>query len=136
MKLSAIEQKLENCKLALRLWNERVTPDQVVKELNEWTCETQACFGGWLATWPEFRDMGVFASYVGSPIMVAGSELLDPSLVSNRLFGDRNMFKVRGLGPAGGDEEKAPSAHAAVVLRLETQIDYLTRELEKENTHV
>jgi hypothetical protein len=60
---------LENSRLALRLWRERVKPDNVVGGLRRWLgeCGCHACFGGHLATWPEFQAMGVKRGPVGEP---------------------------------------------------------------------
>jgi len=53
------KRHLSNSQLALRLWQERVKPAEVIESLGAWHCGTQACFGGHLVTWPEFQAMGV-----------------------------------------------------------------------------
>lgn len=123
------QQQLENCKLALRLWKERVKPEQVTKGLNSWTCGTQACFGGWLATWPEFRALGIVPDGQGAPIATEYETTLASGSLSRILFGDRGMLFPCGLGPAGVAEENAASAYEAVVLRLEVRIAALERRI-------
>ena len=89
-RLSAAKQ-LENLDLAERLWRERVTPEQV--DLGHWACGTQACFGGHLATWPEFQAMGVG---VGGGVEnrypeIQAIEALGTK-VAEYLFGDESLF--------------------------------------------
>lgn len=114
------EQQLANCKLALDIWKTRVDPESVV--LHSWTCGSHACFGGHLATWPEFQAMGVKRSeYSGAP-RIDGVHFED-----DYLFGDNRMFDSRDR-----EEEKEQGIedlldYDMVIYRLERRI----RELSK-----
>ena len=112
-----MQQQLDNTELALRLWLERVTPEQV--NLERWTCGTQACFGGHLATWPEFQALGVRADCYGAPRL--GD--LQPLNVAQVLFGDCSLFCVQGFN------ETRLTDYEKVVRRLEVQAAYLRRML-------
>ena len=103
---------LHNTRLALALWKERVKPAQVVPDLRAWACGTQACFGGHLATWPEFRAMGVRADCYGAPVL-HGESL---SQVPWELFGNYGLFYSRE------DWEREGTDYEVVVKRLETHI--------------
>jgi len=112
-------QQLDNCKLALKLWLERVKPEQVVEGLRHYRCGTQACFGGHLATWPEFQVMGVAESEEGVPWLghrYRGQE------VAGVLFGTEGLFSTRGRDEKGTDYE-------VVAQRLKVQIYRLERAL-------
>ena len=100
----------ENCELALRLWKERVKPEQVVEGLRHYRCGTQACFGGHLATWPEFQAMGVTA-YDSVP----GYRGRMGFNVAYELFGVRHLFCFRDAYEEGTD-------HEVVVRRLERRL--------------
>lgn len=95
-----------NTELAWALWMVRVTPEQVVPELVSWVCGTQACFGGHLATWPEFQALGVLSPSEPFWKMMLVSE-------DTRLFGDARLFNARGA--EGG---RSVSDHEVVVNRL------------------
>ncbi len=105
-----------NLILAAWRWNE--TPaKKVVPGLRAWRCGTQACFGGHLATWPEFRAQGVHVvSFSHEPAI--GLQLSDE--VSEILFGAHTLFMPSGLL---GDER---NAWAAVRERLEDQFERVT----------
>lgn len=93
---------LANAELAHTLWLERVKPEQVIKSLAYYKCGTQACFGGHLATWPEFQEQGVRTMQVeenrydfgmpwidAHPLPICGHE------VGVELFGSERMFAAR-----------------------------------------
>lgn len=111
------DQQITNCILALCNWRD-VAPKTVFLEI--WVCGTFACFGGHLATWPEFKEMGVRAcSASGVP------EMSLPSLygmqVAGHLFGCQSLFSNRRSG-----ETSKGSAHKLIVRRLENQIAKLS----------
>ena len=122
---------LANTELALRLWRERITPEMVSVDLNSWgtPCGTTACFGGWLPTWPEFREMGVrrlgatdgylpyYYDYKTGKTRVSFE-------VAKLLFGDRHLFATRDHDAIGRriEEPKDLSDYALVVWRLERHI--------------
>ncbi|WCD44248.1 hypothetical protein Lumi_109 [Xylophilus phage Lumi] len=128
---------LSNCCLALKLWQERVKADQVFPNLRRWRCGTQACFGGWVATWPEFQALGVDtyetddpgSNRSGKPYMVDGSFFLTDYGLSQHLFGHRDMFcpsVEEDMDAMDPDlfEIKPVGMHDynVVLFRLETQI--------------
>ena len=130
---------LENCKLALQLWQERVTPEMV--NLDTWSsygrdCGTQACFGGWLATWPEFQAMGITqcpantdnGNYRGEPLWFA-KDLTFGIEVGKELFGT-SLFAGRVYICHDDDTAEDPelSDYELVVDRLEKQIALLEQE--------
>lgn len=122
------DEKVVNCLLALMRWDE-VPPRAVVPSLGMWTCGTQACFGGHLATWPEFWEMGVRPSKVD----FEGFGIGEPTAwglrchdVARRLFGSSDMFMAQGM--CDHDDGTGRTAHAVVVNRLESQIVELTGE--------
>ena len=118
--LSNNDRHIVNCLLALCNWHE-VHPRGVY--LESWRCGTQACFGGHLATWPEFMEMGVFAGMGASPTMQNLSNPhynSDALSVSMRLFGG-DLFPSRLK-----EEPRHMNAHRLIVRRLERQIVALT----------
>lgn len=111
------EQQLENIRLAARLWVDRVEPRDVVKGLDVWVCGTQACFGGHLAAWPEFRALGVLVGPYGRPTTVWN---LDAHETAWALFGDEDLFAEAGDHPADGEvEDFGYSDHELVLARLD-----------------
>ena len=109
---------LENTRLALRLWKERVKPDEVVPALGAWRCGTQACFGGHLATWPEFQAKGVRIKDNGSPEMDVAEAASDVSYI---LFGNYALFSIREAWvPTQGLKD-----YELVIARLEWNIETL-----------
>lgn len=112
-----MQQQLGNTELARKLWLERVKPEQV--KLDRWSCGTQACFGGHLATWPEFQAMGVRTDCYGAPRM--GD--LSPLDVAEALFGDLSLFGGQGFA------EMRLTHYETVVKRLEVQAANLRRKL-------
>jgi hypothetical protein len=124
------EQQLQNCLLATVLWD-TVTPRQVY--LDDWrrencgakSCGMKACFGGWLATWPEFRDQGVRAHRDGFPMLVDenGEETgINGFGVAQYLFGDANLFDGRNFGGRA-------SQHQQVRERLRRRIEELSEDV-------
>lgn len=123
-KLKALSknEQLENCLLALSLWSE-VKPRSV--SLDVWKCGTLACFGGHLATWPEFQAKGVFADSDHAPALTCRSYIMNWD-IAKHLFGNDEMFSARGFC---GDDLYCPdraSDHTIVVNRLQTQIARLS----------
>ena len=118
-----MQQQLDNCKLALKLWLERVKPEQVIKGLALYRCGTQACFGGHLATWPEFQAMGVAESEEeGAPELWLSPYCYRGQMVAGALFDTEGLFSTRGREEEGTDYE-------VVVQRLKVQIYRLERAL-------
>lgn len=114
------DEQVVNCLLALCKWS-KVPPRRVALEL--WTCGAKACFGGHLATWPEFNAMGVSAGSEGAPRMRSPynqTEFFYASRTSHRLFGD-DLFDAHHF-----QEARDLSDHALIVRRLENQIVALT----------
>lgn len=126
MKQLTKNQQIENCLLALSLWAE-VPPRKVVAGLSDWTCGTQACFGGHLATWPEFRAQGVCPTDGSPELRQPGSaEVIGYShAVSKYLFGSFDLFHSAGHAAADDQLPRNASAHRVVVNRLEHQIQRL-----------
>jgi hypothetical protein len=124
----SITKQIENCVLALHLWSE-VTPRRV--RLDTWHCGTHACFGGHLATWPEFRAQGVQRmNDDGEPIMhTKGGNTLWAGEVSQRLFGSDDLFCMANACRADFGMPVRTSDHKLVVNRLEEQIERLTQRL-------
>lgn len=131
------EQQLANIDLAARLWGERVTPDKVVERLTVWAsphpnmCGTQACFGGHLATWPEFRAMGVRTRKEAGeedPVMRHGPDMDGvqwPYEVASVLFGDEQLFEPRGGHPAGPSYDNAPDSDDGSISDYELVVNRL-----------
>ena len=131
------KQHLTNCQLALRLW-EATPPESVAPGLRHYRCGTQACFGGHLATWPEFQAMGVSRRVEGSPAI---TDIGWSANVSAHLFGTPYLFVARQVDEEHGDytqyrypgaplDDPEASDHEVITLRLKAQI----RKLEKEQT--
>jgi hypothetical protein len=98
----SLDKWIANTELALRLWRERVKPEHVIEDLHWWRdykpgCGTQACFGGWLVTWPEFQAMGVREDRWGVP-SIGGRSPISGGELSFELFGTSSLFSVRGVG--------------------------------------
>jgi hypothetical protein len=114
------DERIVNILLAAWRWSE-VSPRSV--NLRTWGCGTHACFGGHLASWPEFQDKGVRVFDMnpdergrGEPVMQlcgVGHEpfgkQLGPREVAYELFGNSELFDLRGcyldyeLGVSGAD---------------------------------
>lgn len=97
----------------------------VVKRLGTWRegrtldaqtppdCGTVACFGGWCAWWPAYRNQGILADSVGAPVTKYGDWA---SAASWQLFGDPTLFSARGA--CHSDRDFKGSDHALVTNRL------------------
>jgi hypothetical protein len=132
------EQQLANLKLALRLWQERANPDNV--DLNDWchfdgpdgACGSTACFGGHLATWPEFQAMGVIPDPESGAPRFADDPESSSFTVSRVLFGNSSLFDPRHAF-ADGDDAWAQTSEGDLVytdydlvqLRLQRRISQL-----------
>lgn len=128
------EQQLANLNLAEHLWRSRVKPSDVVGGLRMWTCGTQACFGGHLATWPEFREMGVrlLGEAAENPMWCAAPAFDTETWgwsVGVILFGSHDIFDERGgsgLDCAADDEDLGDlDDHAMVLHRIARQRERL-----------
>jgi hypothetical protein len=124
------DQQMRNTLLALTNWHD-VKPASV--NLEHWRCGTHACFGGHLARWPEFKKLGVRRQGPsGAPYMRD-----DPNAnVANYLFGDRQLFYVRGSYGDDRDSFKRDadgnyeiSDYQLVVNRLERHAAKLWQEI-------
>lgn len=130
-----------NLQIALLRWSQ-VLPERVLPALEVWRCGTQACFGGHLATWPEFQAIGIQvdqrdgAPYysvkdvefleginkaLGGVHNAYGSQLTG-SRLSVLLFGYVGMFHPRLDGEEG-------DAHEIVRLRLEQRLNAVRLQL-------
>lgn len=117
------EQQLFNCLLARHLWVKRVKPDSVVRRLHSWKCGTQACFGGHLATWPEFQEiMGVSVSASGAPVLNDVPTAQEDRWLFGRPHNDVDLFDPRAFNEQGSDWE-------VVLNRLDTRIEELRKVL-------
>jgi hypothetical protein len=120
-----------------------IPPENVSYQLETWrldnnsgqpdvppTCNTIACFGGWCAWWPAFRQQGVKSFFDGSPSFRVDLDNYDmPYKVSQVLFGDRRLFNPRGL--FGNEKTKGLTDHEVVMKRLVA----LLKEAEKNSEH-
>lgn len=108
-----------NLLLARRLWVERVKPEDVVPYLSEWTCGTQACFGGHLASWPEFQAMGLAHPVRFRPSLsvrlTGGTSVLEgANIVPRYLFGENWVFY-----PREPEEDEGESDYQVVLNRID-----------------
>lgn len=138
--MNIIQKQIDNCILALKLWRERVKPEDVSPRLYQWKCGTQACFGGHLATWEEFKKLGVRSDSDGAPY-ISGYWMIPTDTVSGYLFGHPNMFKMVGHcdfdreGEMGivlsvwGEPIQKNLDYEVVIHRLERQIAFLKASL-------
>ena len=98
---------------------------------NEVDCGTVACFGGWCALYPKFREQGVAALLYGTPVLLIGGEVREgPHGVAEFLFGDASIFNMvpeLNLSKA--------ASHAVVKKRLQDLIagSKVSRNLERED---
>lgn len=146
MKPLSKDKKIENTILAAMLWHD-VSPQGVA--LDTWSCGTHACFGGYVASWPEFAAQGVrrfnysseschFDGKPGVPCIKGRSDVAAFEWnVAGHLFGDNDLFNSRQLHtPLNGDVDIYAlnargkykiSDHKLVAIRLENQFAELTR---------
>lgn len=108
-------QQRANALEALNVMWPSVPPQNVYPELLGWridpwkrstrpNCRTLACFGGWCAWWPAFREQGVRARPVGTPYLV-DDEFSSGADVSLQLFGVGDLFRSRTEGGGLSDHE-------------------------------
>lgn len=105
----------ENLHLARRLWLERVDPATVDLENWQSDCGTFACFGGHLATWPEFQLMGVYPNIYEAPAI--GYPATSGHGVALQLFGDADLFDQ--------DREYTKSHYEVILDRIDARLDFL-----------
>lgn len=125
------DEKIVNCLLALVRWS-KVSPAKVVPNLGKWHCGTQACFGGHLVTWEEFREMGVLrVKRSERQPVIPGLELaghryhFQSRAVGEHLFGHPDIFYSRDMTELDAGASGL-SDHALVAHRLERQIEELS----------
>jgi len=117
------EQQIKNLKDALVWW--QTVPERNV-DLATWrdestppyTCNTICCFGGWCAVQPLLVAQGVQVDDVDGSINIPSLSENGYSTVSNvalELFGDKQMFYVRGKHR---HDKRKGSDHAAVTHRI------------------
>lgn len=140
------QQQIDNLTLALLKWGFEVPPSQVSPGLSRWGsgCGTQACFGGHITRWPEFRAQGVRSRgemlhldednfFYFQPMLVEGRTgmVLHESIrVAYELFGhtigcgqQSCLFNSRGVHPSDKAFPSA-SAHEIVARRLEWELEH------------
>lgn len=129
--LQNMKRQLRNTNLALSLWL-LVKPSTVTRDLGSWECGTQACFGGHLKYWPQFRRQGVVAGGAGLstqvPEMVVGNSTLHGASVSAHLFGYPGDQELGSMFSARQDHERG-SDHRIVVKRLQGQAKHLEAQI-------
>lgn len=101
------ETQIANVDLALRLWLERVRPEQVYPGLRSFKCGTLSCFWGHVQRWEEFGLRHDSWPDCGH---------------ADRLFGEcsEGLWAPRGGHWADYDAGFTGSDHALVVHRLTT----------------
>ena len=111
--IQVTQQQRDNALDALNNMWPSVPPENVYPGLNAWVrdagqpnCGTVACFGGWCAWWPAFRDQGVVASASSGAPTILGRHFG----VASDLFGNYDLFHPRGeheadMGFEGNDHE-------------------------------
>ncbi len=97
------------------------------------SCGVIACFGGHLATWPEFQAMGVRVSTHGSPHIPPKDDPFSQGpegcMVAGVLFGRPTLFKSRGCCGYDNDDVDHLSDHALVLHRLDSAIAAVKEQL-------
>lgn len=125
---TTLENKLEYSELALKKWRE-LDPKSVYPSLARWrsTCGTQSCFGGHLATWPEFQALGILPDIKASfPCMLKkDGRLRYPQKIASLLFGNPRIFQIKD------SSEYSLSDHEAIVQRLEHCISDLKARIKR-----
>jgi hypothetical protein len=108
-------QVVHNCNLAEKLWRERVQVDNV--NLQQWVstqalppghCGRIACFGGHLASWPEFMQIsGAGTRSYGAPVVIIPRDDGGPNSeidAEELLFGNDWIFDTRNMSEDSDDE--------------------------------
>lgn len=121
------EQQLFFCLLAAHKWITEVKPKDVVRDLANWSCGTQACFGGHLATWPEFVEIAGVRTFCGAPRNPSGVHS-SYDYPDAWLLGDYTMFNTRGGHSADAGNDSV-SDYELVIRRLDYRIKQLQEEL-------
>lgn len=131
----------ENLHLARRLWIERVKPNSVYLDNWNTSCGTKACFGGWLATWPEFCLLGVANQSIEGELIASKPSSLEKAFATTKnegrlananlpsmLFGESCLFNH---SDAYNEDtgRRTMSQHAEVIKRIDDAIDRLSVEL-------
>ncbi len=101
-KIKVTQKQRDNLLEALHVMWPSVPEANVAEELADWRkdhkntppdCNTIACFGGWCAWWPSFREQGVRTNSLGEPII---GRSLSSDITSSKLFGLPALFALRG----------------------------------------
>jgi len=118
---------IKNTQAALDFWA-TVPAETVIKDLCDFrtksflterpSCDSPACFGGWLPYAKHFAALGVIARSTGSPTFSTASGALTSGEVSSALFGHYYMFSPREHGLCGTD-------HEVITARLRAHLAYL-----------
>lgn len=126
-KIKVTAQQRKNAREAQRMWA-TVPTKNVIPSLRAWredvagsrppTCGTTACFGGWCAWWPAFRQLGITAGYGGQPRLLGA----DGFHVAAMLFGWEGLFEPRMCLPI--DKDFVGDDHALIAHRLEWLITH------------
>ena len=85
-------------------------------------CGTVACFGGWCALYPKFRDQGVTDSCSGAPMVVEGGRVVGAAAVAHFLFGDASLFEPINASGQHSPHTTRAGSHAIVTKRLKDLI--------------
>jgi len=117
------QQHIDNTEAAISAWA-TVPPETVVRNLKAFrqgfrkydapSCQSPACFGGWLPYFDHFAKLGVISDEGGSPIFAGHPELFGHR-VSSVLFGSPMLFNQRG---ALDTDSKDGTDHEIVMTRL------------------
>lgn len=135
---------LDNATEALKLWR-TVPAHNVAPALGTFregstrgphTCNTVACFGGWLVAMPHFRNLGIAGNKSGSPRFYGpvGKLIVQQYRFASDIFGDEPDLILFGskmvFEPCAGNEyDTQDSDHRVVIDRLEMLIQETNREL-------
>jgi len=124
-KIRVTQQQRDNLLDALNVMWPSVPPANVYTKLDRFVdkgydgqlhCGSIACFGGWCAAWPGFKNQGTSLTSGGVPIYSNGFIRGWGTEVANRLFG-HGVFSVRNDHPA--DEGFKGNDHKLVTHRLQ-----------------
>jgi hypothetical protein len=129
VKIKVTAQQRANALEALNVMWPSIKPEKVVSDLQMWTavpedCNSPACFGGWVARWPEFQKQGVHAGLLnGEPILRVRGRTMYANEVAGVLFGERSLFDVRRGFPYLIEADRRVSSHQIVTRRLQWLIE-------------
>ena len=116
-KIIQTPQQRANTLEALNVMWPGVDPAEVAPDLGRWRCGTTACFGGWCAVWPAFKDQGMSAGVDGTPMLNGEYDICADGV----LFGDASIWCSRGQHDADINFEHTD--HEAVTHRLQWLLD-------------